>query len=243
METLQPAYLGGRDQFEKEEIMRSGLLSSSRSVVENVNARLKSSRLLYYTYSNKELHMLPTWIDLSACICNLYKPFRTDKQEKAEASNNQVESEVSEFSSPPRKFPLYLQGTTIPENCIWSFNKPTIRTEYNVGIVYKTFSMHSTSQLNKSALTRGRKYILSGKLSKIRYCTLERSFIAKASFSSSFKGQVNKEHKTFIEIGKGYIRGQCSCKNGKWKCAHQASLLFQTLCEMNGYFTSRNIQV
>ena len=133
---------------------------------------------------------------------------------------------------PPRKFPLYLHGITIPENCTWSFNKPAIGTKYSIGIVYKTFCLQSTSQLNKSALIRGRKYILSGKLSKIKYCTLERSFIAKASFSSSFKGQVNKEHKTFIEIGKGYIRGQCSCKNGKWKCAHQASLLFQTLCEM-----------
>ncbi len=62
---------------------------------------------------------------------------------------------------------------------------------------------------------------------------MEAAFARPAS-AVPFKGQAIKEHKTYIQVGKGYVRGQCTCKNGKWKCSHQSALLFQTLAEVRG---------
>ena len=57
---------------------------------------------------------------------------------------------------------------------------------------------------------------------------MEASFARPAS-AVPFKGQAIKEHKTYIQVGKGYVRGQCTCKNGKWKCSRPVSSTFPNI--------------
>ena len=158
---------------------------------------MKSSRLLYYTYSNKELQLLPTWLEISACISNLsYEPFRLNKtiNEPLSESDNEDENgdRVEEngcartMKRTKTKIPLYLDGVKLPQNCIWKNEIPPFNFKYSIGIVFKLFAMPSTSNVKKSCLIRGQKYLTSKKMSKIKYSQADGSIICKASFSSSF---------------------------------------------------------
>lgn len=74
---MRPHYLRGRPQFTETEHAESVAVSQIRSVIENVNARLKHFKIFANVYPNSALDHLSDYMIIVAALANLaYKPFR-----------------------------------------------------------------------------------------------------------------------------------------------------------------------
>jgi len=246
-----PAYL--RDaQFTPEEIAHSRLNASIRSVVENVNPRLKQPLLHHIT--TKELPLLQNWVQLSAALCNMaYEPLRPGLG--SDGANNDDEDDDSDLEDddPAADMPAAEEDEDEEDEdededvglqVVW--DEPLSMAKYKArqwkqqapvqdlgripltyALVQQLCEVASCSPDGKSQIERGVRYLENPrpKMSALMWKKDGQHILCKASCFGSYRTNTGERHHLLCDMSRTQVRISCDCYNGRGVCAHKAALL------------------
>jgi len=246
---LQPSFLHGRIQFEKEEVIDSRLVASARTVIETCNSRLKQFRLLQYLYSTKEIPKLMNWVIIASSLVNMnYQLLRgpsrnleteeffsdddgdvdfqlasdySTESESEESMNSDSEGEIDE----KEEMELLKERKLAPKTLPFTFHDIEIVLPEDL----KWKKAPKTPAFPPLSLPFLKEVFQTPTTSKSAKSTVERGLL-KVNCEGSFSSSTHQVLCFFEELRKKTeISLYCSCKNGKSRCAHQAALFLYIL--------------